>query len=116
MHRGLGLGPCFHKDMGTPVEYIPAPFFPHKLSPAERNNNIRNRKLLTVKAVLEELSWLEGARHVFTILTDHKNLEYIRRVKHLNSWQARWELFFSRFDLKITYQPGSKDGKADALL
>lgn len=39
----------------------------------------RNREMLTVKAALEEWHhWLEGVWYMFTILTDHKNLEYIR--------------------------------------
>ena len=29
--------------------------------------------------------------------------------------QARWALFFSRFNFVVTYRPGSKNGKADAL-
>ncbi len=39
----------------------------------------------------------------------------IPRVNGLNPRQARWSLFFSRFDFKVTYRPGSKNGKADAL-
>ena len=30
----------------------------------------------------------------FIVWTDHKNLEYIRQAKRLNSCQARWALFF----------------------
>ena len=29
--------------------------------------------------------------------------------------QARWSLFFSRFNLVFCYRPGSRNGKADAL-
>lgn len=43
--------------------------------------------------------WLEGALHPFTVLTDHRNLEYIRQVKCLNPRQARWALFFSEQEL-----------------
>ncbi len=69
-----------------------------------------------MKAALEEWRhWLEGAKVPFIVLTDHRNLEYIRSAKRLNPRQARWSLFFSRFDFKVTYRPGSKNGKADAL-
>ncbi|KAK3570544.1 hypothetical protein QTP86_022080 [Hemibagrus guttatus] len=44
------------------------------LGPAEVNYDIGNRELLAIKLALEE--WLEGARHPFVVLTDHKNLEY----------------------------------------
>ncbi|KAL0164258.1 hypothetical protein M9458_040011, partial [Cirrhinus mrigala] len=59
--------------------------------------------------------WLEGADHQFTIITDHKNLQYLREARRLNPRQARWALFFTRFNFKITYRPGSKNASADAL-
>ncbi|KAK3549140.1 hypothetical protein QTP70_033344, partial [Hemibagrus guttatus] len=59
--------------------------------------------------------WLEGAKHPFLVLTDHKNLEYLRAAKRLNPQQARWALFFTRFNFTISYRPGSKNTKADAL-
>ncbi|KAI2645103.1 Transposon Ty3-G Gag-Pol polyprotein [Labeo rohita] len=49
------------------------------------------------------------------IITDHKNLQYLREAKRLNLRQARWALFFTRFQFKITYRPGSKNIPADAL-
>ena len=51
----------------------------------------------------------------FSVITDHKNLEYLRNAKRLNARQARWSLFFSRFRFSITYRPGSCNTKADAL-
>ncbi|KAI2667105.1 Transposon Tf2-8 polyprotein [Labeo rohita] len=56
-----------------------------------------------------------GATHQFTIVTDHKNLQYLREARRLNPRQACWALFFTRFDFKITYRPGSKNVSADAL-
>ncbi|KAK3555671.1 hypothetical protein QTP86_027417 [Hemibagrus guttatus] len=82
----------------------------------EANYNVGNRELLAIKAALEEWRhWLEGARHPFQVLTDHRNLEYLRGTKRLNPRQARWALFFTRFQFTVTYRPGSKNGKADAL-
>lgn len=51
----------------------------------------------------------------FQVITDHKNLEYIKSAKRLNPRQARWSLFFTRFQFTVTYRPGSKNSKADAL-
>ncbi len=65
---------------------ILARFFSHRLSPAERNYDIGNRELLAVKLALEEWRhWLEGSGVPFIVWTDHKNLEYIRSAKRLNS-------------------------------
>ncbi|KAL0172892.1 hypothetical protein M9458_033203, partial [Cirrhinus mrigala] len=82
----------------------PCAFFSRKLSPAEQNYDVGNRELLAIKLALEEWRhWLEGSKHPFTIITDHKNLQYIREAKRLNPCQARWAL------------PGSKNISADAL-
>uniref|UniRef100_A0A3Q2W0Y3 Gypsy retrotransposon integrase-like protein 1 n=1 Tax=Haplochromis burtoni TaxID=8153 RepID=A0A3Q2W0Y3_HAPBU len=43
------------------------------------------------------------------------NLEYIRSAKRLNTRQARWARFFARFQFTITYRPGSRNVKPDAL-
>ncbi len=75
-----------------------------------------NRQLLAIKLPLEEWRhWLEGSQHPFTVLTDHKNLQYLREAKRLNPRQARWALFFTRFNYTISYRPGPKNTKADAL-
>lgn len=69
-----------------------------------------------MKAAIEEWRhWLEGSIHPFQVITDHKNLEYIKCAKRLNPRQARWSLFFTRFQFTVTYRPGSKNSKADAL-
>ncbi|KAL0147986.1 hypothetical protein M9458_056713 [Cirrhinus mrigala] len=46
---------------------------------------------------------------------DHKNLQYLRNAKRLCPRQARWSLFFSRFQFSITYHPGPTNIRADAL-
>ncbi|KAL0199935.1 hypothetical protein M9458_003122, partial [Cirrhinus mrigala] len=80
-----------------------------------QNYDVGNRELLAIKLALEEWRhWLEGAANQFTIITDHKNLQFLREAKRLNPRQARWALFFTQFNCKITYRPGS-NVTADAL-
>ncbi|KAK3507044.1 hypothetical protein QTP70_001909, partial [Hemibagrus guttatus] len=111
-----GVGAVLSQQQGNPSRLHPCTFFSHKLYPAERNYDIGNRELLAIKLALEEWRhWLEGARHLFLVLTDHKNLEYLRAAKRLNPRQARWAHFFTRFEFSISYRPGSKNTKADAL-
>ena len=94
----------------------PCAFLSRRLSSAERNYDVGNRELLAVKVGLEEWRhWLEGAQHLFIVWTDHKNLEYIKQAKRLNSRQARWVLFFNRFCFTLSYRPGSRNVKPDAL-
>ena len=59
--------------------------------------------------------WLEGSKHPFLVLTDHRNLEYLTTARRLNPRQARWAIFFVRFDFVLSYRPGTKNTKADAL-
>ncbi|KAK3556303.1 hypothetical protein QTP70_007034 [Hemibagrus guttatus] len=111
-----GLGAVLSQRHGDPGKVHPCTFYSRKLTTAEVNYDVGNRELLAIKAALEEWRhWLEGARHPFQVLTDHRNLEYLRGAKRLNPRQARWALFFTRFQFTVSYCPGSKNGKADAL-
>ncbi len=90
----------YHRE---PPRLHPWVYYSRKLSLAERNYDIGSRELLTIKLVLEEWRhWLKGAQHPFTVITDHKNLEYIWSAKRLNPRQARWTLFFTRFQFSLT--------------
>uniref|UniRef100_A0A803JG23 Gypsy retrotransposon integrase-like protein 1 n=1 Tax=Xenopus tropicalis TaxID=8364 RepID=A0A803JG23_XENTR len=112
----VGAGAVLSQRHPITNKMHPCAFFSRKFSPAEINYDIGNRELLAVKLALEE--WrhlLEGAKHLVTVYTDHKNLLYIESAKRLNPRQARWALFFSRFNFSLTFKPGSKNTKADAL-
>ncbi|KAL0187931.1 hypothetical protein M9458_015030 [Cirrhinus mrigala] len=112
----VGVGAFLSQRSASDDRMHPCAFFSRCLSPTERNYNIGNRELLAVRLALEEWRhWLEGSGVPFIVWTDHKNLEYIRSAKRLNSRQARWALFFGRFDFSISYRPGSKNIKPDAL-
>ncbi|KAI2642436.1 Transposon Tf2-8 polyprotein [Labeo rohita] len=112
----IGVGAVLSQAVGDSSVLHPCAFFSRKLSPAEQNYDIGNRELLAIKLALEEWRhWLEGATHPFTIITDHKNLQYLREARRLNPRQARWALFLTRFNFTITYRPGSKNVPADAL-
>ena len=94
----------------------PCAYFSCRLSPAERNYAIRDRELLVLKLALEEWGHLlEGFTVPFLVWTDHPNLEYLRSAKRLNPRQARWSLLFNRFDFTLSYRPGSRNVKPDAL-
>ncbi|KAL0195116.1 hypothetical protein M9458_008688, partial [Cirrhinus mrigala] len=109
------VGAVLSQAVGEPPLLHPCAFL-QKLSPVEQNYNVGNRELLAIKLALEEWRhWLEGSIHPFTIITDHKHLQYLREAKRLNPRQAQWALFFTRFNFQITYRPGSKNVPADAL-
>ncbi|KAL0152701.1 hypothetical protein M9458_052424, partial [Cirrhinus mrigala] len=111
-----GVGAVLSQAAGDSALLHPCAFYSHKLSPAEQNYDVGNRELLAIKLALDEWRhWLEGVRHPFTIITDHKDLQYLRDAKRLNPRQAHWALFFTCFHFKITYHPGSKNVPAGAI-
>ena len=112
----IGVGAVLSQRSPKDEKLHPCAFFSKRLSPAERNYSIGDRELLAVKMALEEWRhYLEGTELPFVVWTDHKNLSYLHSAKRLNSRQARWALFFGRFNFTITYRPGSRNVKPDAL-
>ncbi|KAL0153965.1 hypothetical protein M9458_050722 [Cirrhinus mrigala] len=111
-----GVGAVLSQWSGEPLALHPCAYYSKKLTPAEQNYGIGDRELLAIKQALKEWRhWLGGAKHPFQVITDHKNLQYLRSAKRLNARQARWSMFFTRFHFHITYQPKHKNLKADGL-
>ena len=111
-----GVGAVLSQRSPANEKIHPCAFLSRRLSPAQLNYDVGNRELLAVKLALEECRhWLEGAEQPFVDWTDHKNLSYLQTAKRLNSRQARWSLFFGRFNFVLTYRPGSQNIKPDAF-
>ena len=94
----------------------PISFISSTLNAAERNYDIYDRELLAlVKALEEWRHYLEGSPHKVTAWIDHQNLTRFRSGNKLNRRQARWQLFLSRFDLKLEHIAGKEMIGPDAL-
>jgi hypothetical protein len=94
----------------------PVAYYSRKMIPAEQNYDIHDKELLAiVKALKEWRVYLEGSKHPFTVITDHKNLEKFTTTKELTRRQVRWAQTLASYDFKITYRKGSENGRADAL-
>ena len=59
--------------------------------------------------------YLHALPKLFTILTDHHNLESFKTKTLLNRRQARWAGELAQYDFTIVFRPGEKNGKANAL-
>ena len=60
-------------------------YFSHTFLPAERNYDIYDRELLAVILALTEWrQYVQGTSHPVTIITDHKNLSYIKDPRKLS--------------------------------
>jgi len=93
----------------------PCAYFSRKNTPAECNYEIHDKELLAIIRGLEE--WDAELRSVekFTVITDHKNLEYFMKPRMLNERQVRWSLVLGRYSMEILYRPGKQNIRADAL-
>jgi len=94
----------------------PVAFYSRSLNGAESNYTIYNKELLAIVVAFD--TWrhhLEGAKYPVQVITDHKNLLYMKKPQSLNQRQIRWSLFLSKFDFRISCRPGSKSCKPDSL-
>ena len=94
----------------------PCTYFSRTFSSAQCNYDIYDQELLAVILALEEwCQYLQGTAHPITIITDHKNLSYIKDPQKLSRRQARWSLFLQDFNIQWQVTPGTKMAPADAL-
>ena len=97
-------------------ELHPIAFYSKKMIPAECNYEIYDKELLAIIRCLEH--WrpeLEGTEEPVEIYTDHKGLETFMTSKKLTPRQVRWAEILADYNIKIQYQTGAKNVKADAL-
>jgi transposase InsO family protein len=111
-------GYCIGGELSQLAEdsrWRPVAFYSKKCLPAEVNYPIHDKELLAIVRCLEQ--WRSMLRSVksFTVLSDHKNLEYFMKKQQLTERQMRWALELSQFQFKIAHQPGKKAVVPDAL-
>ena len=97
-------------------QWHPIAFRSRTLNQAERNYDTMERELL---AIIDALKiWrhflLEGA-HEVEVLTDHKNLLYLRKPQLLNGRQKRWKAILLEYRIRLEHIPGDENARADAL-
>ena len=79
----------------------PCAYFSKTFSPAKRNYDIYDHKLLAViHALTKWRQYLTGTSSPVTILTDHKNLTYFKKLQCLSCRQARWQMFLQDYNLE----------------
>ena len=103
---GKGGKPRLH-----PIAYYSATF-----SPAERNYDIYERELLAImKALNHWRPYLGWTKELFTILTDHANLQYWKVPQNLTRRTARWHADLQEYDYVLQYIPGKSNVPSDFL-
>ena len=84
--------------------------------PTECNYDIYEQELLAViQSIVHWRCYLGWTKEPFTILTDHKKLQYWKSPQKLNRRMARWHADLQEYDYEIQYIPGKTNIPADAL-
>lgn len=110
----FAMGGCLSVRKGGVLH--PVAYFSARLSPAQRNYPIHDKELLAVVQALKAwAAMLQSVARPFTILTDHKALEYFMTPRRLSERQARWAEALSPFRYHIRYRPGRQAQRPDAL-
>src|ERR1700744_3076371 len=113
---GYAYGGVLSQKQDEDGRLHPVGFMSKSMTPPERRYDIYDKEMLAVaKGLLHSKHLLERTREPIEILTDHKNLEYFKTTRILNSRQARWLQTLSNYNFLIRYRPGTKAGKPDAL-
>ena len=83
----------------------PVVYFVCKMSPAECNYEMYDKKQLVIINVFELWkSELKNTEEPVQVIINHENLEYFMFRKLLNRRQTRWSEFFSKFNFKFIYK------------
>jgi hypothetical protein len=87
------------------------------MTSTQSNYKIHDKELLAVICCIAEWDGMLRSLKKFTVITDHRNLEYFRKPQQLTKRQMRWAQFLGRFpNMEIAYRPGVDNVRADALL
>ncbi len=91
-------------------------FHSRKLTDAELNYKIHNKKLLVIVDSFKQWRvYLKESRHQIQVYTDHKNMLYFMITKVLNQKQIRWLKKLSLYNFQIQYWKKSENSKINVL-
>ena len=92
----------------------PAGFLSKKFTSAQHNYHTHEHKTLVVlEALMKWEDKLLGRK--FTVVTDHKGLEYFKTQLNLSLRQTRWWEYLSRFNYNTVHVDGTRNQVADSL-
>lgn len=93
---------------------LPIAYASRVLNDAETRYSPTERELLAlVYAVKHFRPYVYGRK--FTLVMDHKPLEWLNSVSDPTSRLMRWRLKLAEYDYQIKYKPGKRNKNADAL-
>jgi hypothetical protein len=107
-----GLGAVL--SQGEIGKDLPVAFASRSLNKAERNYSTTEKELLAIVwGVRYFRPYLYGTK--FTVVTDHKPLMWIMRVKDPGSRLLKWRIKLEEYDYDIVFKTGASSTNAEAL-
>ena len=80
---------------------------------AQHNYRMHEHETLVLEALMKWEDKLLGRK--FTVVTDHKGLEYFKTQPNLSLRQTRWWEYLSRFNYNTIHVDGTRNQVADSL-
>ena len=109
---GFAIGAALCQDHSKGLQ--PCAYLSRKMNDHERNYPVHEQELLAIVHALREWRhYLLGSK--FTVITDHRSLQYLATQDKLSARQTRWSEFLQQFDYEIKYRPGKENDVADGL-
>src|SRR5258708_6555963 len=109
---GFAIGAALCQDHGKGLQ--PCAYKSRKMNDHEKNYPVHEQELLSMMDALREWRpYLLGNK--FTIITDHRSLQYLSTQDKLSGRQTRWTEYLQQFDFEIKYRPGKDNTVADGL-
>jgi hypothetical protein len=109
---GFAIGSALCQDHGNGLQ--PCAYLSRKMNDHERNYPVHEQELLAIVHALREWRhYVLGNK--FTVITDHRSLQYLATQDKLSARQTRWSELLQQFDYEIKYRPGKENDVADGL-
>ena len=91
----------------------PLPVCEHLVSTTSEGCPYKHETLAVLEALMKWEDKLLGRK--FTVVTDHKGLEYLKTKPNLSLRQTRWWEYLSRFNYNTIHVDGTQNQVADSL-
>ena len=109
----FAIGATLQQDLGRGLQ--PIAYRSKKLSPAERNYDVREREFMAILDACSHWRHYLHSDEPFVLKSDHSSLVHYMTMPNLTGRLARWVLKMQDFDCKLEYIPGPQNVVADAL-